>query len=195
LLEDARAGRLAERIVERPVLRLETARSRQLQYGMFFGAGMIHRAIELTHRLFPPGRSQGAFGAGIVTGGLILRASMRDRKGVLTPDKIQILLDGEVVPQGEFYLVIASFWGSGPGGVRFSSIASNAFRVRSACPGILRGKPKPFVTPEHGFTSENSERAELHLDCGFTIDGEPFEPISDEMVTITADRRVTFVRA
>jgi hypothetical protein len=206
MLEDARAGRLAERIVDRPVLRVETAKSRQLQYGMFFGAGMIHRAIELTHRLFPPGRSQGAFGAGLVTGGLILRASMRDRKGVLTPDKIQILLDGEVVPQGEFYLVIASslqrlflrmnpFWGSGRDGVRFSSIASNASRVRSAVPGILRGKPKPFVTPEHGFTSKNSKRAELHLDCGFTIDGELFEPIDDEVVTITADRRVTFVRA
>jgi hypothetical protein len=206
MLEDARAGRLAERIVDRPVLRVETAKSRQLQYGMFFGAGMIHRAIELTHRLFPPGRSQGAFGAGLVTGGLILRASMRDRSGVLTPNKIQILLDGEVVPQGEFYLVIASslqrlflrmnpFWGSGRDGVRFSSIASNASRVRSAVPGILRGKPKPFVTPEHGFTSKNSERAELHLDCGFTIDGELFEPIDDEVVTITADRRVTFVRA
>jgi hypothetical protein len=206
LLEDARAGRLAERIVERPVLRFETRKGRHLQYGMFFGAGMIHRAIELTHRLFPPGRSQGVLGAGVVTGGLILRASMRDRNGVLAPDKIQILLDGEMVPQGEFYLVIASslrrlflrmnpFWGDGPGDVRFTSIASNAYRVRSAAPGILRGKPKPFVRPEHGFTSVNPERAELRLNWGFTVDGEFFEPINDEVVTITAVRRVTFVRA
>jgi hypothetical protein len=206
LLEDARAGRLAERIVERPVLRFETRKSRHLQYGMFFGAGMIHRAIELTHRLFPPGRTQGVFGAGIVTGGLILRASMQDRNGVLTPDKIQIMLDGEMVPEGEFYLVIGSslqrlflrmnpFWGTGPGGVRFTSLASGAHRVRSAVPGILRGKPKSFVKPENGFTSRNAERAELRLDCGFTVDGEFFEPISDEVVTITADRRVAFVRA
>ena len=206
LLEDARAGRLAERIVERPVLRFETHKSQHLQYGMFFGAGMIHRAIELTHRLFPTGRSQGVFGASVVTAGLILRASMKDRNGVLKPDKIQILLDGEEVPHGEFYLVIGSslqrlflrmnpFWGDGPGGVRFSSIATNAYRVRSAVPGILRGKPKPFVTSKNGFTSSNSERAELRLDCGFTVDGEFFEPISDEVVTITADRRVTFVRA
>jgi hypothetical protein len=206
LLEDVRAGRLEERIVERPVLRFETHKSRHLQYGMFFGAGMIHRAIELTHRLFPTGRSQGVFGAGLVTAGLILRASMKDRNGVLAPDKIQIRLDGEEVPHGEFYLVIGSslqrlflrmnpFWGDGPGGVRFSSIATNASQVRSAFPGILRGRPKSFVTPEHGFTSENSERAELRLDCGFTVDGEFFEPINDEVVTITADRRVTFVRA
>jgi len=206
LLEDVRAGRLAERIVERPVLRFETLKSRHLEYGMFFGAGMIHRAIELTHRLFPTGRSQGVFGAGLVTAGLILRASMKDRNGVLAPDKIQIRLDGEEIPHGEFYLVIGSslqrlflrmnpFWGDGPGGVRFTGIATNAYHVRSAFPGILRGRPKSFVTPEHGFTSENSERAELRLNCGFTVDGEFFEPINDEVVTITADRRVTFVRA
>jgi hypothetical protein len=206
LLEDARAGRLAERTVERPVLRFETYKSRQLQYGMVFGAGMIHRAIELTHRLFPPGRSQGVFGAGIVTAGLILRASMKDRNGVLKPDKIQILLDGEGVPQGEFYLVIASslqrlflrmnpFWDNRPGGVRFTSVATNAYRVRSAFPGILRGRPKPFVTPDHGYTSANAGHAELHLDCGFTVDGEFFEPLNDEVVSITANRRVTFVRA
>jgi hypothetical protein len=206
LLEDARAGRLAEHIVQRPVLRFQTRKSRQLQYGMFFGAGMIHRAIGLTHRLFPAGRSQGVFGAGVVTTGLLLRASMKDRNGVLTPDKIQILLDGEMVPHGEFYLVIASsldrlflrmnpFWGEGPGGVRFTSLASNSLRMRSTVPGILRGHPKPIVTPENGYTSERPERVELNLDCGFTVDGEVFEPISDEVVSITTDRRITFVRA
>ena len=206
MLEDARAGRLSERIVKRPVLRFETHKARNLQYGMFFGAGMIQRAIELTHRLFPPGRSQGVLGAGIVTGGLLLRASMRDRNGVLTPDKAQILLDGAMVPHGEFYLVIASsldrlflkmnpFWGDGPGGVRFTSIASNAHQVRSAVPGILRGKPKPFVVPDLGYTSCKPACAELRLNCGFTIDGEIFEAIPDEVVTITADRRITFVRS
>jgi hypothetical protein len=205
LLEDARAGRLAERIVDRPVLRFETTKTRDVQYGMFFGAGMIQRAIDLTH-VFPPGKSQGVLGASVVTGSLLMRAAMRDRNGVLTPDKLQILLDGEMVPQGEFYLVIASsldrlfmrmnpFWGEGAGGVRFSSIASNADRVRAALPGILRGKPKAFVTRDRGYTSECSDRAELRLDCGFTVDGEIFEPVPDEVVKITADRRVAFVRA
>jgi hypothetical protein len=206
LLEDARAGRLAERMVERPVLRIETLKGRHRQYGMFFGAGMLHRAIELTHRVFPKGKSQGVLGAGLVTAGLCLRVAMRDTKGILTPDKIGILVDGEMVPHGEFYLVIASsldrlflrmnpFWGEGPGGVRFTSLASNSLRMRSTVPGILRGHPKPFVQPENGFTSERPERVELNLDCGFTVDGEIFEPISDEVVSITADRRITFVRA
>ncbi|MFQ5416252.1 MAG: diacylglycerol kinase family protein [Myxococcota bacterium] len=206
LLEDAKAGRLSERIVNRPVLRIETHKGRTEQYGMFFGAGMIHRAIDLTHRLFPPGRSQGAFGAALVTAGLIARASLRDTNGVLAPDKLQIVLDGEMVPDGEFYLVIASsldrlflrmnpFWGDGPGDVRFSSIASSAHRVSAAAPWLLGGRARPFVSPETGYTSTQSHRAELRLDCGFTIDGEIFEPVNDEVVTITSDRRVTFVRS
>ena len=206
LLEAAKAGRLSERIVNRPVLRIATHKVRDVHYGMFFGAGMIHRAIDLTHRIFPSGRSQGVLGASLVTGGLILRASLRDRNGVLKPDKIEILVDGKMVPHGEFYLVIAStldrlflgmnpFWGRGAGDVRFTSLASGAHRMSAAIPGILRGKPKPFVTPEAGYTSRNSESTQLRLDCGFTVDGEIFEPVSDEVVSITADRRITFVRA
>jgi hypothetical protein len=206
LLEDARAGRLAGRIVDRPVLRFATTKTNDVQYGMFFGAGMSQRAIGLSHRMFPPGKSQGVLGAGVVTGSLLMRASMRDRNGVLTPDKIQILVDGVLVPHGEFYLVIASsldrlflrmnpFWGDGTGGVRFTSLASNSDRVRAAVPGILRGKPKSFVVRENGYTSERAECVELRLDCGFTVDGELFEPVPDEVVTITADRRVAFVRA
>jgi diacylglycerol kinase (ATP) len=206
LLENARAGRLAERMVKRPVLRLETLKARHLQYGMFFGAGMIHRAVELTQRVFPKGKSQGVFGAGLVTAGLCLRIAKGDNKGILTPDKIGILVDGEMVPQGEFHLVIASsldrlflrmnpFWGRENGGVRFTSMASDSLQMRSTIPGILRGKPNHLVQPENGYCSANSDKVELRLDCGFTIDGESFEPISDEVVTITADRRVTFVRA
>jgi hypothetical protein len=141
-----------------------------------------------------------------VTGGLILRASMSNRKGVLKPDKIQILLDGTMVPHGEFYLVMASsldrlflgmkpFWGNGPGDVRFTSMATNAERISAAVPGMLRGKVKDWVTPEKGYTSANAFRAELRFSGGYTIDGEIFEPMNDEVVSITTDRRITFVRA
>jgi hypothetical protein len=206
VLEAVRSRRLGERMVRRPVLRVAFHRGYSVQYGMFFGAGMIHRAIALTHRLFPKGRNHGVVGPGLVTAGLISKSILRARDGVLTPDKIQMLLDGEMVSQGEFRLVIASsldrlflhmnpFWGTGRGPVRFTSIATGAERLAAAAIGILRGRPKPFVTPEAGYTSKNVERAELRFDCGFTVDGEVFAPRPDETVTLTGDRRVTFVRA
>jgi hypothetical protein len=206
ILEAVRTRRLPERMVRRPVLRVAYQRGFAVQYGMFFGAGMIQRAIALTHRLFPKGRNHGVLGPGLVTGSLILKTVLKPREGVLTPDKVQMLLDGEGVPQGEFRLVIASslnrlflrmnpFWGEGPGPVRFTCCASGAKHFPQSALGILRGRVKPIVTPEAGYTSKNVNRAELRFDCGFTIDGEIFAPRPDETVTLTGDRRVTFIRA
>jgi diacylglycerol kinase family enzyme len=206
LLEDARAGRLAPRVVSRPVLRVEFERGRRVEYGMFFGVGMIRRAIALTLDLFPEGRSQGGFGAGLVTLALVARAAFRPRQGVLQPDKIQIRLDGESVAAGEFYLAIATsltrlfwgidpFWGPGSGPVRFTAIASDAQRLLTTAPGILRGRARPFARPANGYTSRRVDRAQVLFDCGFTIDGEIFESRPDEVVTLGADHRLTFLRA
>ena len=160
---------------------------------MFFGAGMIHRAISLVHRLFPKGRSQGVLGASAVTASLIAKTAFRPNDGILMPDKVQILIDGKMVPAGEFLLVIGSslqhlfarmnpFWGTGPDGVRFTSIASHAKHTYRAAPGILRGRPKCWVAPETGYTSRNARQVVLRLDCGYTIDGEIFEPRSGEVL-------------
>ena len=206
LLEDARAGRLATRRVERPVLRVGFERGRRVEYGMFFGVGMIRRAIGLTLDLFPEGRSQGGFGAGLVTMALVAKAAFRPRQGVLAPDKIQIRLDGESIPAGEFYLSIATtlnrlfwgidpFWGPGSGPVRFTCMASNARRILTTAPGILCGRAPRSATPEHGYTSRRVERAHLLFDSGFTIDGEIFAGHPDEVVTLAGDRRLTFLRA
>jgi len=206
LLEDAEAGRIKDRVVDRPLLRVETLRDRRVHYGFFFGAGMIHRAIDLTHNVFPQGRSQGTFGASIVTAALVLRAIAKRNDGILTPDKAQILLDGELVNGGEFSLIIASslqrlflklnpFWGREDAAVRFTAIMSGCQRTALAAPGILRGRPRPFVKPDSGYTSRNVEDAELRLDAGFTVDGEIIPPRSGEIVRITGDRRIRFVRA
>jgi hypothetical protein len=206
LLAAVKQGTLAERLVKRPVLRIKSRTRRDVQYGMFFGAGTIRRAIALNHQLFPNGRNHSVFGPGLVTAGLALRAAFDGKDGVLAPDKAQIHLDGEVVPGGEFMVMIGSslqrlflrmnpFWGSESGGVRFTGIAHNAARKAISFPGILAGHPGHTVKRETGYTSRNVERAELQFDCGFTVDGEVFDAVTDESVTLSADRRITFVRA
>lgn len=206
VLESARRGTLHQRFVDRPVLRVDFDRGRRVVYGTFFGAGLIHRAIGLTHRIFPTGRSQGVFGAGLVTGWLLLRTLFQDDEGVIRPDKAQILVDGELVPDGEFRLVIATsldrlflrmnpFWGEGDGGVRFTAMSSRPTGLLSAGPGILCGSPPAHAVPENGFTSRNAHCVEMRIDCGFTIDGEVFGEQPDELVRLSADRRMQFVRA
>jgi len=212
MIASAREGRIAERVEPRRVLRVAYGYGfeRQVQYGMFFGAGLIKRAIELNHRLFDQEgqRSvvEGVPGATLVTAGLLGRVITGDRSGILTPDKVQIQLDGEELHQGEYHLVIAStlsrlfarmrpFWGKGPGGVRFTAVAAPCERFGKAAIGMLRGRPSDWVTEENGYTSRNVDHAELRMSCGFTVDGELWQPDPDHSVALSAERVVHFVRA
>jgi diacylglycerol kinase (ATP) len=205
LIEAAGADQLGALAVARPVLRVRSARRGVDQYGLFFGAGLIYRAIRLVHRMFPPGR-QGVFGAGLVTGALVSKALFRPTSGILTPDKCQVRGDGRDLVDAELYLLISStlerlflrmnpFWGEGPGGVRLTGLASGAQWIALAAPGILAGRPPRWLAPERGYVSERIERAELRISCGFTIDGELFAPEPEEQIELCADRRITFLRA
>jgi len=210
ILRAVREGRLGERVVHRPVLRVDYDAGTATRYGMFFGVGMIHRAIELTHRLFPPGRSQGSLGSMAVTLSLVAKAAMsRPTDGVLAPDKAQIRLDGDhMVPRGEFYLLIATslrrlfcrinpFWGTEARPVRFTALATDCVKSRHipiSAARVLAGRPPVSLEPEGAFTSRNVDSAEMRLSAGFTIDGEVFPPEPDQVVTLSADERVGFVR-
>jgi hypothetical protein len=206
LLEAADAGEIDRLAVTRPVLRVRSARRGPDQYGMFFGAGLIYRAIGVVHRVFPPGRSQGLFGASIVLGALLLKVMLRPTQGILAPDKCEVRSDGRDLADPELYLLIAStldqlflrmnpFWASGPGGVRLTAISNRAQRIARAAPGILRGQPPEWVSSERGYTSARLEHAKLRIGCGFTIDGELFAPEPEEEIELTADRRIRFLRA
>lgn len=205
LIEAARNQSMDKRIVERAVLRVELGPERVVQYGMFFSVGVIHRAIELTHRMFPKGRAQGVFGAGLVMGTLVTRAAFGSVSNILTPDRMEIRIDGQPLEQREFQLMIATtlerlllgirpFWGQEVAPIRFTAIAASAARTPAAAIGIFRGHPPPYVTLDAGYTSRNVHRAELHLDCGLTVDGEMFTPQPGRIVRIEADHRVRFVR-
>jgi hypothetical protein len=205
VVDSARGGTLGRYLVERPVLRVDMGDD--VQYGMFCGVGVIHRAVDLIHRAFPPGkRTRGAIGAGILTGILVARAAMRSSSGIVAPDRIDMRLDGDPVAVDAFQLAIATtlgrlflkinpFWGRGPGAVRFTAVAGTSERKWRSAIGILRGRPDSFVVPERGYTSRNVDRAELRLDCGLCIDGELFPPKRDRLVRLEADKRIHFLRA
>jgi hypothetical protein len=206
LLHAAEAGQLDQLVVARPVLRIRSALRGTDLYGMFFGAGLIYRAIGVVHRMFPAGRSQGVFGAGLVTGALVAKVLFRPTSGILTPDKCQVRVDGRDLCDAELYLLISStldrlflrmnpFWGSGPGSIRLTALASRAQWMPLAGPGIFAGRPPRWLSPERGYASARSERAELRISCGFTVDGELFAPEPEEQIELSADRRVTFLRA
>jgi diacylglycerol kinase (ATP) len=206
LIERARSGAVYRDIIERPVLRVQYGPNALVRYGMFFGAGVIHRAIELVHGTFPKER-QGVFAASTLTATLLARmALLGNSQGVLTPDKLALLVDGVRVDRGESALVMATsldrlfmrmrpFWGSGPGGVRLTSIAAEAKGFARSLPGILAGRPSQRLDESQGYLSRNADRVHLRMDCGFTVDGELVAPSPDRVVSLSANNRVQFVRA
>jgi len=205
LVRAARSGRVQERVIERPVLRVQYGPGVNVRYGMFFGAGVIHRGIELVHRHFRAKR-QGLFGASLVTSTLVARLALLGHShGVLEPDKVGMLVDGTPIDRGASRLVMATglheillgmrpFWGRGEGPVRFTAIAADARRFGRSLPRLLSGRPGHVLRERDGYTSRNARRVDLRLDCGFTIDGELEAPVPDRIVSLTAETRIPFVR-
>jgi hypothetical protein len=205
LLHAARNGGMQDRLVDRAVLRVEVGKGTPIHYGMCMGVGLICRAIELTHQLFPEGRAQGIFGSTVMTGTLISRLLLGSRDGILRPDAMQIRLDGQPLQSENFLIMFATtlerlflkirpFWGQERADVHVTAIAGDARRPLLAVPGILYGHPPPSIRLEAGYTSRNVNDIELHLDCGLVLDGEMFAPKPGRVVHISADRRVRFVR-
>jgi diacylglycerol kinase (ATP) len=206
LLRGTRDNSIQFRLVTRPVLRVDLGGGEPVQYGMFCGVGVIHRAIELVHRVFPYGRSQGVFGSSVVTFSLIARHLSGEQNGILNPDDIRIRLDGKAVEGHSFRLVIAStlrrlflrinpFWGSEKAPIRFTALDPESTRHLRKIVKILRGRGPVDDQDEHGYTSHNVFSGELSLDCGLTVDGELFPPVPGRVVKLSADERIRFVRS
>lgn len=200
ILESARNGTLAERVHERPVMRADLG-SAGVQYGMFFGAGMLYEAIHLTHANFPEGRAQGHLGASLTTIALVARAILGRYGGVLSPAKVQVAIEGVAVQPQEFLMVMATtldrlflrmcpFWGDEDGPLRFSTIAAQPRGLRNIL-RVLRGRPP--ARPDEGYISHNLEGVSLRLDGGLTVDGELFAPEAGRSVWLDAPDRVRFV--
>jgi diacylglycerol kinase family enzyme len=206
LLEAARAGRLAERIVERAVLRVDPGAGGTPRYGMFAGAGFLARAVTLTKRHLPKGRAQEGLGVAMVVSTLLTRLLAGVRGDLLAADKMQLALDGRQLPGEEYVIVLFTtlerllfgmrpYWGAGPGSIRATIISGNAERLARAVPPILFGRPPAFATAEAGYTSENVASAALQLDTGVTVDGELFPIEPNRTYAIDAPERVRFARA
>lgn len=208
LLEAVERGTLEERISPRQVLRVRYGMGRKTTFGMFFGAGLIARAVERHHELFDhktADKIQGALSSTLLTAGLLGRWAAGDNGGIMAPDKVHMIVDSRDEQREECFILMASslhqlfagmnpFWGEEEAALRFTSIARPATKIGRALPGILRGKPRTWVTEENGYTSRNARKVELRMDCGFTVDGELYPGEPDQWIELSADHTVRFVR-
>ena len=213
LVARARSGRIADAIVDRAALRMTLEPDGVDHWGTFFGVGVIYRGTLLTHRIFPKGRAEGAFGSTVVTAGLIARAltgrSPRSahRKRRSTQDNpMTVDLDGE--PARGRRVPDAARHDPAPADRRHPSVLGKRPRrhplQQALGPGCLRRPADiarvlagraPRPGPEDGplFESRNVEKVEVDLDCGITLDGEMFAPRPGRHATLAADHRIRFL--
>jgi diacylglycerol kinase (ATP) len=203
LLKAAREGGLEQRIVERPVLCIDLGPDESVQYGFFFGLGVIHRATDLKHRILPEQYFQGALTSGAIIGLVAMRALFGSSSGVLTRDHMDIQLDSQQVESQSFLLVFATtlnsvmnlrpFWGQEEASIHFTAVAEGAERLLLAPIRIVQGRPPRPDKPAEGYLSRNVSQLDVQLDCGLFIDGELFAPKPGRVVRIEADQRLRFV--
>ncbi len=208
LFDACRQGTLVARRVDRPMLRIEPAAGAAPLYGFFIGTGVVRRAIEYIHRVYPPGRARGVFGGGITAVSTLAQAAMGRRTEILVPDKHEFVIDGDAVEPAEYLLVIATslnrfflhirpFWGRGPGPVRFTALEWDAAGLGRAGWRLATGRPgdatsRAPLRRDRGYLSRNADEVVVRHDCGFTIDGELFD--CEGTVRIGASRDIPFLR-
>jgi diacylglycerol kinase (ATP) len=204
LLRAIQQGALVQHIVERPVLRIDLGAHCPVQYGMFFGVGVMYRTIELKHRILPKRYFQGLLGSGAFVGTLVTRAIFGSMRGLLTPDTVEVYLDDQQGWADEFLLIMATtldrlflrmqpFWGQEVAPVRLTAIAAGARRSFSGALQVVCGYAPDTNIQKTGYASRNVHKVSLRLDCGVIIDGELFPPQPARLVSITADHRIRFV--
>jgi hypothetical protein len=92
------------------------------------------------------------------------------------------------------FLGLRPYWGQEPAPIHYSALSYSARSLSRAAISVMRGKPNRFVRPELGYRSCNASRIELHIDSGFTLDGELYAPEGDTSLRITAGDTALFLR-
>lgn len=203
-LAGAKEGRVPADVVRRSVIRMQRAGKDPI-YGMFFGAGAIYHGINFCRGWLYRVGLKGEIGPGVAMGVLIVQAALGKRDTLIPPLNASGRIDDVPFERKEYHAVMATtldhlflgirpFWGAGDGPLKYTGFATSLRYPWRAAPSILRGKVNSYVTAENGYESCTARDIEVHIDSGFTLDGELFEPNPDVPVVLNGDSTASFLR-
>ena len=204
LFKWAATGDGEPKVIQRPVLQVQ-APGHQSHYGMFFGASAIYQGIQYFHRNVNTKGLRGELGPGIT----ILRflwSAARRRSGFIPPVPVSVTVDENPPQKFDSFVVLVStlerlflgiypYWGNESGPLHYTAIRAHPRHLLPALPSILRGRKGKFGTTENGFYSHNAHEIKLHLNSGFTLDGQLYTPVNREKTTVVrCGGTATFLR-
>jgi diacylglycerol kinase (ATP) len=200
------AGRGGEglTVLERPVLRVDPGAGRAPIHGMFFGAAAIAQGIEYCKREVHTLGLRGEIGPAVTMARFVV-AMARGERAIVAPVPITVAIDNaapssfdceivHVTTLEQLVLGLRPYWGAETAPLHYASVRAAPRHWIKALPGLLRGRPNRYVTPENGYASRNAHRLDIGLDSRFFVDGEIFSPTPGVPLAITAGATAAFLR-
>jgi len=206
LLQLVGNGGLAAHVTERRIIRVDNAGGAGSQFGMFFGAAGICRAIQSCRRNYHSVGLNSTLASGLTLVGSVLRL-LSGRGGedqICHADQIGIAIDNGKSEPHACLLVLATtlerlllgsrpFWSETPGPVHFSYISYPPKRLGLYASRLLYGGTQRNL-PADSYFSRDAASVQLRFDGPFTLDGEFFEAAAAAEIVLSGDERASFVR-
>lgn len=204
IVRDAAAGNLRGRPERHHVLRVRIGSRPEPYFAMFCGAGAVYHGIRFSKDHVEAHGVRGQLGAGVALAVFLGKIATGQGGALFPPLEARVAIDGVwhetesllgilVSTMERQFLGIRPYWGTEPGRLRYSALAYRPRQLLRAAVPVMRGRPNRFVRPELGYRSHNASRIELHLNSGFTLDGELFDGAHSRLV-LTAEDSVLFLR-
>jgi diacylglycerol kinase (ATP) len=169
--------------VQRHVLSIEQTGVAKV-YGMFFGVGLIARAV-----IFSQGRVKrlgvtGEIYSGLIMLGYLVGVLLGRRQGAWAPAKISVTNDSGNSYRGIYSFLFAStldrllfgmrpYWGQEQGPVHVTFVNQQRKSSLSLVWPLLTGRGN-VLTEQNGYHSCNTKTLELLLDDEYIVDGESY---------------------
>ncbi|WP_447971215.1 diacylglycerol/lipid kinase family protein [Nitrospira sp. M1] len=192
-------------LLTRHVLRVQRVPDEDPIFGMFFGAGAIYQGAQVGWKTKQSVGRLGEVGASLIICRFFL-SLLFSRQTHITPIHATISRDEHPAIKGEFLTILVTtlerlflglrpYWGTESHPLHYTAVRKSPAYLMRTLPSLLFGRTHKYGTAEHGYDSHNALSLELHMQDGFTIDGEDYTSDPERgPVRLTTGGIATFIR-
>ncbi len=205
ILKKALAERNIPSLVQRHVLCIEQAGTAKI-YGMFFGTGLIARAVIFSQGKVKELGLTGEIYSGLIMLGYLMGALIGRRTGAWAPVQLAIF-EGEVeLHRGTYAFLFAStldrllfgmrpYWGGGQEPLHVTFVRQQRKHPLRSLLQLLAGRGEA-LREQDGYHSHNTHSLELRMHDDYIVDGESFRADGEQgPLRVTAAGPVGFLVA